>query len=105
MLNLIRKTMWAGIGTLFLTKEKIEELAREISKEASLTEAEGRKWFDELLKKSDEAKKSMLEFVNKAVDSTLSKTPLASQADIEKLEQRIKDLETKMNLGAEPRLD
>ena len=50
MLNLIKKTMLTGVGLAGLTKNKVEKLAKELAKKGKLSEKEGKKLVDDLLK-------------------------------------------------------
>jgi polyhydroxyalkanoate synthesis regulator phasin len=89
MFELIKKTLLAGVGLAFLTKDKIEELTKEIVEKAKLSEREAR---DELSKKSDDARRQVKEQVEKIVKETLNKMNLATKADIAKLEEQLQKL-------------
>jgi len=58
-MNLLKKTALVGIGLISMTKDKIEELGKQIAKEANLSEKEGRKFVDDLLKNSEKTKKNI----------------------------------------------
>lgn len=93
MLEIIKKTILLSIGLASLTKEKIEDLAKEISKNSKLTEEEGKKLFDDLLKKSEEAKSNLEKQVNELIKNALKKVDIPSHEDFQKLKKRIKKLE------------
>ena len=59
MFELIKKTMLAGVGLAAVTKDKVEELARELTEKGEMSEKEGRELIDELLKKSEQARKDL----------------------------------------------
>ena len=42
MFDLIKKTMLTGVGLAAMTKDKVEELAKELSKKGKLSEKEGK---------------------------------------------------------------
>jgi len=94
MLDLLKKAALIGIGITSMTKDKIEELAKEIAGEGKLSEEEGRKLVEDLLKRSDEARKELESRVDKLVKSALEKLNIPSRTEVEKLEKRIKKLET-----------
>jgi len=95
MFELIKKTLLAGVGLAYMTKGKAEETAKKIAAEAKIAEGEGKKFVDELIKKSEEAKAGVEKLVNNAVNTTLTKLDLPTKAQVKKLEQRIKELEGK----------
>jgi polyhydroxyalkanoate synthesis regulator phasin len=95
MVELIKKTVLAGIGLAFMTKEKAEVAANKIVKEAKIKEGEGKKFIEELIKKSEEAKKSIEKLVETAVHTAVTKLDMPTRAEMKKLEERIKELEGK----------
>jgi polyhydroxyalkanoate synthesis regulator phasin len=95
MFELIKKTLLAGVGLAYMTKEKAEEAAKKIAAEAKIAEGEGKKFVDELIKKSEEAKAGIEKIVNNTVETALTKLDLPTKAQMKKLEDRIKELEGK----------
>jgi polyhydroxyalkanoate synthesis regulator phasin len=95
MVELIKKTLLAGVGLAFMTKDKAEEAAKKIVEEAKIAEGEGKKFVNELIKKSEEARVSVEKIVNNAVQTTLAKLDLPSKEEIKRLEARIKELESR----------
>jgi polyhydroxyalkanoate synthesis regulator phasin len=59
MFDIIKKTMLTGVGLAAMTKDKVEELAKELAEKGKLSEKEGRDLVDELLKKSEQARKDL----------------------------------------------
>jgi len=93
MVALLRKTVLTGIGFAYMTKDKIEEVAKKISEESNLTEEEGRKLAKDLLKQSEEAKQNLETRIDKVVKSALGKLDIPSRQDLQKLESRVEELE------------
>ena len=92
MLDFVKKTMSVGLGLAFLTKEKIEDLANDFVKEGKLSKKEGKKFMDDLSKRSKDARKKMEDKLEKAVKVTLEKMNLPSRDDFLKLEKQVKQL-------------
>ena len=92
MFDLIRKTLLTGVGLAALTAQKVEELAKELKEKGKLTEKEGRELADELLNKSEEARKDLQGQVEKVVEDVLGKLDIPSRADLKKLEEKINGL-------------
>ena len=95
MVELIKKTVLAGIGLAFMTKEKAEEAANKIVVEAKIKEGEGKKFVEELIRKSEEAKKSVEKLVETAVHTAVTKLDMPTRAEMKNLEDRIRELEGK----------
>jgi len=95
MFELIKKTMLTGVGLAAMTKDKVEELARELTKKGEMSEKEGKELIDELLKKSEQARKDLETKVEDIVRKVLEKMDLATKGDIDRLAERIKRLEQK----------
>jgi len=92
MVDLLRKTVLTGIGLAYMTKDKIEEMAKKISAESNLTEEEGRKLAKDLLNQSEEAKRNLETRIDKVVKSALGKLDIPSRQDLQKLESRVEEL-------------
>ncbi len=93
MLDLIKKTLMAGVGMAAMTKEKIEELANDIAKKSKLSEKEGKKLINDFLKRSQTAKKDLESLIEKTVKKVMKNLNIATREDITKLTKRMKKLE------------
>jgi polyhydroxyalkanoate synthesis regulator phasin len=99
MFDLIRKTLLTGVGLGVMTKEKVEELAGELSRRAQLTQKEGKDLVKELLKESDRAAVALRAGVSDAVRATLEKMDVATKRDIDALGERLTRVEEQMSPG------
>lgn len=95
MIDTLRKALYAGVGVAFLTRDKIEEIAKKLAEEAKLSESEGKKLVDEFLKKSDDAKSSLDKMVSSAVSAAFEKLDIPRRSELKALEERVKALEAK----------
>jgi len=98
MMDLLKRGILTGIGIASLTKDKIEELAEKIIEESKLSEEEGRKLVENLLKQSKEARKNLEEEVKKTVGDALEKLDVPCRKDVEDLRIRIERLESQMGI-------
>ena len=94
MFDLIKRTMLTGVGLAAMTRDKIEELAKELTEKGKLTEKEGKELIDDLLKKSKKAKKDLEKDIEKVVKNTMKKMNIASGEELSNLTKRVKKLET-----------
>jgi polyhydroxyalkanoate synthesis regulator phasin len=93
MFDIIKKVMLTGVGLAAMTKDKVEELAKELAEKGKLSEKEGKKLVDDLLKKSEKAKKDLEKDIEKVVKNTIKKMNLVSAEELSDLRKRIKKLE------------
>jgi polyhydroxyalkanoate synthesis regulator phasin len=93
MFDLIRKALLTGVGLGVMTKEKIEELAAELSKRADLTEKQGEALIADLLVESETATRALDDKVSAAVRSALEKMEMATKRDVAALEERVAAIE------------
>jgi len=95
MLDSIHKMFLAGVGLAAMTKDKIDEHIKELVERGKLTEKEGREIAEDVLKKSEQARKDLEKQVEKLVQQTLQTLEMASKEEVEELAARIEKLEAK----------
>lgn len=95
MFEMLKKSVYAAIGLAMMTQDKVEELGKKIADEAKLGETEGRRFVDELLKKSDETRRQMEKMINEKVEIALKKFNVPTRSEFESLENRLRVLEVK----------
>jgi polyhydroxyalkanoate synthesis regulator phasin len=93
MFDLIKKALLTGVGLAVLSKEKAEEMAREIAEAAKLSSDKGQEFVDEVVGRSEKMRKELEETVQRVVNDSLKRTDLATRDDIAQLRARIEELE------------
>lgn len=89
MIDLFKKTMYMGLGLAEMTREKMEEISKELMKKGELSEKEGRDFVDELSRKSQQARKSLEKRVDEMVAGALSRLNVATKTDLAALEKKL----------------
>lgn len=92
MIDLIKKTMMAGIGLALKTRDEVEDVVKDLVKKSSMSEQEGKNFLDELLGRYDEAKVKMEERVEKMVRDFLKKADVVTGDDLKALKKEIREL-------------
>jgi polyhydroxyalkanoate synthesis regulator phasin len=100
MFEIIKKTLLTGVGLAVMTKEKVEELAKDLAEQAKLSENEGKELVDSLLKQSEDARKDFESRINSAVQKAVSGLNLATKDEVAKLSARVDELTAKPSGGA-----
>jgi len=96
MIDLLTNAILMGVGMSVMAKERLEELAIQISKDARLSEEEGQKVINELLDQIKKSRKNMDELVIKLINETLTKLDVPTRAEFKDLERRVLELQNLM---------
>jgi polyhydroxyalkanoate synthesis regulator phasin len=99
MVDLIKKALYTGVGLAVLTKEKAEELVKELTQQAKLSEQEGKELFDGLLKQSEQARNDFQTKVDEAVVSVVNRLNLATKDEVASLKAKVEELLSKTGHG------
>lgn len=86
----IKKAFLLGLGVVALTKEKAEEVVKDLKDNKQISPEEGKKLVKEMLKKSDKLMQNLRKDVRKQVRKVISEIGVATKEDLEKLRKEIK---------------
>jgi polyhydroxyalkanoate synthesis regulator phasin len=67
----LKKAILLGVGAFHLTKEKINDVIKDLEKEGALDENEGKQLFTEMMSKSEERAREFKDMVSKEVKRVL----------------------------------
>lgn len=84
MNDFVRKAVLFGIGSVYYSKEKIEEFVKELQEDEGLNPAEGKKMVDEVLEKADAFRKEQEKQIEKVVKNAIDRLGLATKNDLKK---------------------
>ncbi len=99
MIDIIKRTLLTGVGLAVLTKEKVEELGKELVEQAKLSETEGKEFVDHLMTQSENARKDFESRINSAVQKAVSTLNLASKDEVARLSAKVEELTAKLQGG------
>lgn len=99
MQELIKNFLYFGAGVAFMTKEKIEELKKDLVDKGKMTQDEGKQFVDELMKKSEKAKADVEKKVQELVAARLDKMKVATTDDLDELRRQIDELRLMVEHG------
>ncbi len=97
MIDLVKKAMFTGIGILSLTKDKVEEVARDFIDKGKLSEQEGEKLVDELLKKSEESREDLKKRIDEQIQAMLDKMDLVSKNDLATIRAELAEIKARLD--------
>jgi polyhydroxyalkanoate synthesis regulator phasin len=101
MLEKMRKGLFAGIGGVLLTKDKVEELTKRLVRETKMDENQARSFVDEMVEAGEGRWEDFEEAVKKIVRKSMDVGSIQDlrnlRSTIEALESRISSLEAKVS--------
>jgi len=92
MIDLVKKVLLTGVGVAALTKDKIEEVARDFVEKGKMTEKEGRAFVDDLVSRSEESRAEFQKQIESRVQNVLEKMDLAKKSEVDELKLEIEKL-------------
>jgi polyhydroxyalkanoate synthesis regulator phasin len=98
MFDLIKKTFLAGVGMTLMTKDKVEEVARDLAKSGQLSADKGQQFVEEAVARAKKGREELDTLIQRAVNEAVRKANLPSRNDIAELSARLEKLE--QNLGS-----
>ena len=96
MIELIEKTLLAGIGALSLTQQKTEELVREFQQQLNLSEEKGNELLKKLRQAAEENQKKLEELAQEEVRRSCERLGVVTRDDFDKLQKKVLQLEKKL---------
>ena len=100
MENIIKKVLYTGVGFVAATTEKLQHSIDELVEKGKLSEEEGKKVVDDVVKNAEVQRPNMEGRFKKMVDAAFDKLNLPQNDAFSKMEKRIKSLEVKVGFLA-----
>jgi polyhydroxyalkanoate synthesis regulator phasin len=98
MSDLFKKLLYTGVGLATSSSEKVKQEIDTLVERGKLSEEEGKKVVDDVVRNFEVKKEEFEGKLSVAVEKVLDKLNLPSLDYVEKLEKRIKSLEVKVGL-------
>jgi polyhydroxyalkanoate synthesis regulator phasin len=99
MIDLIKKAIYTSVGLGVLTKEKVEELVKELRQQAQFSEQEGKELVDSLLKQSEQAGSAFQMRLEEGVLAVVKRLNLATKDEVASLRAKVEELSSRANQG------
>ncbi|MCW8859180.1 MAG: phasin family protein [Deltaproteobacteria bacterium] len=96
MLEIVEKTLLAGIGVLSLTQKKAEELIEDLKERMNLSEEEGKKLLEKLRSAAKDNQEKLEELAQEEVKKACERVGVVTVEDFEKLQRKVAQLEKQL---------
>ena len=93
MFDVIKQSLYLGMGFASLTRDKIIELGKELSARAQLSQEQSRQFQDELVNKAGEARHDLESEIDRRIDSAFIQLGIVKSGIVKVREQARHDLE------------
>lgn len=97
MIDLIKKTLYAGIGATAVTKDQLEKTLGKLVEQGKVTKEEAEKMADEVINDGKKEFEKSKKELNAIYDEWLHKTGLVTEKEFNKLLARVEALEEKLS--------
>jgi len=94
VIDLVKKTLLTGIGLALQTRDEVEALAKEFAEKGRMSEKEGGKFLEDLLKRYDQTRNMLETRVEKAVKEFLKKADVVTGDELKALKKEIREIKT-----------
>ncbi|GAB6097329.1 hypothetical protein JCM14469_35830 [Desulfatiferula olefinivorans] len=91
-LEFMKKAMMTGLGMALKTQSEIEEFTREMINKSKMSEDEGRKFIDDMMKRYEDARKDMEKQIRDGIADYMSKADIASKKELDALKKEVEKL-------------
>jgi len=98
MLELIRKSLLAGLGAGIITKEKAEEAIKDLVEKGKLKAEDSKQLVDKLLGSGTKQWEEVQTGIAEAVSKALQGADIARGSQVEALTRRVESLEKRMKM-------
>ncbi len=96
MLDIIKKSIYLGIGAASLTKERVDKLVDELIEKGQIAKDDKANVVKDLMDKAEKEEKELEKRIKKTVNEAIESVGAASQNDIVELKKRVDELEQKL---------
>lgn len=96
MIDLLRKGLALGLGLAIMSKEQIEKTVDELVKKGEVSVTESKDLIHELIQKGEEQQEDLNVKIQAQFQKLLRELNVSTQADIDRLEKRIANLENQL---------
>lgn len=93
MMDFIKKGLAFGLGLAVTSKEQAEKFVNELVKKGELSQEESKDMINQLIHRGEEEKKEIKRIMREQLKQMMDELNLATKDDINRLEQRIQNLE------------
>lgn len=97
MLEVLKKSMLAGIGLAVKSKEELEDFIRDFVKKEEMPEEEKTSFFQDIKQQAEKARKDLEAAIETKVKELIRKADVASRDEVAQLRQEVETLKKRID--------
>lgn len=101
MMDTLKNTLLAGLGAATYTKDKVEEVFKDLVEKGKVTKEEADSYLGKLTNEGKESFDKVSRDLNNMLQDMMRKGPLATASDLKALEKRVQALEIHVHAGTD----
>jgi polyhydroxyalkanoate synthesis regulator phasin len=101
MKELLKNIIYTGVGAAFLTRDKLDEIRKELVERGNLTKEEGKEFVEDLIKKSDNTRDQLEKWLNRQVEERVKSLNLATADEVNELRRKVEELEAALQAASQ----
>lgn len=105
MKKLLKNMIYTGVGAAFLTRDKLDEIRKDLVDRGNLTKEEGKDFVEDLLRKSDSARDQLELWLSRQVDDRIKGLNLATIDEVDELRRKVEELQVVLNRKEDPEMN
>lgn len=96
MLDMLKKSVLAGLGTAVVTKTKVRETMDKLVEQGKLSSEEAERFTQEMVDAGEKEMEELRSDMESSIQNAVSRLHLAKQEDMDDLRQRLENVEKRM---------
>ena len=93
MLDLVKKSIYLGLGAVTVTREKVENLVDELIERGQLKQEQKATTVQDIMKKVEKEEQAVINRIKTAVEKAIKELGLPTKQDIEDLKKKLEKIE------------
>ena len=89
---MLKELLLTGLGAFFITKEKAEEIIKELIKKGESTKEEGNELINSLIEKAAEQSNKLKDRTQQEIKNILDSMDIVEKSELEALRQEVEEL-------------
>lgn len=94
---MLKQMLYAGIGLAAITKEKAEEVVAELVKKGEMSKEEGKDMLNTFMNRMQEESEKLKQKIDEQVENTISSMNLVRKSELDKILQKLTELEKRLD--------
>ncbi len=104
MFDLVKQSVYLGLGVASLTRDKIMEIGKEIAARAQLTKEDAKQFEEDLVHKTDQARQDLQAMIDRRIDHALIQFGILRSHVMKAGEQATEDIGSRVESGLDQTL-